>query len=58
MKTVFSKKDLTDFGNYLLSDDRLSQIKHVTHGDFQNWKDHRKAAKHGKVLKTQDNGQI
>jgi hypothetical protein len=58
MKTVFSKKDLTDFGNYLLSGDRLAHLNYVTHSDFQNWKDHRKAAKNGKILKTQDNGQI
>lgn len=51
MVLYFNKKDLTKFGNYLLSDERTQLIKegstkedfkenlkNVHHSDFENWK--------------------
>ena len=37
------KKDLTSFGNYLLSKEREERIsdlnkRNVTHADYENWK--------------------
>lgn len=43
MIVYFEEKDLVDFGNYLLSDERNNNVsdinkQNVTHADMENWK--------------------
>lgn len=58
MITLFNKKDMVSFGNYLLSEKRKARyeaiespipveerLKHVNHADVERWKDDQKKGK-------------